>query len=90
MKFEYDEKKSQINKEKHNIDFVEAQKLWQDEDALIIPANIVDNEIRYALISKILTKCFVVIFTIREDTNRIISVRRCRKNEEKNYENNNS
>ena len=90
MKFEYDEKKSQINKEKHNIDFVEAQKLWQDEEALVIPANIVDNEIRYALISKILTKCFVVIFTIREDTNRIISVRRCRKNEEKNYENNNS
>ena len=90
MKFEYDEKKSQINKEKHNIDFVEAQKLWQDEDALIIPANIIDNEIRYALISKILTKCFVVIFTLREDTNRIISVRRCRKNEEKNYENNNS
>ena len=90
MKFEYDERKSQINKEKHNIDFVEAQKLWQDEYALVIPANIVDNEIRYALISKILTKCFVVIFTIREDTNRIISVRRCRKNEEKNYENNNS
>ena len=90
MKFEYDEKKSQINKEKHNIDFVEAQKLWQDKNALVVPANIIDNEIRYALISKILTKCFVVIFTMREDTNRIISVRRCRKNEEKNYENNNS
>ena len=90
MKFEYDEKKSQINKEKHNIDFVEAQKLWQDEEALVIPANIVDNEIRYALISKKLTKCFIAIFTIRDDIYRIISVRRCRKNEEKNYENNNS
>jgi len=90
VKFEYDEKKSQINKEKHNIDFVEAQKLWQDEDALVIPANIVDNEIRYALISKKLTKCFIAIFTIRDDIYRIISVRRCRKNEEKNYENNNS
>jgi len=90
VKFEYDEKKSQINKKKHNIDFVEAQKLWQDKNALVVPANITDNEIRYALISKILTKCFVVIFTMREDTNRIISVRRCRKNEEKNYENNNS
>jgi uncharacterized DUF497 family protein len=90
MKFEYDEKKSHINKEKHGIDFVEAHKLWQDEDALVIPANIVDNEIRYALISKIFTKCFVAIFTIREDTIRIISVRRCRKNEEKNYEKNNS
>ena len=90
MKFEYDEKKSQINKEKHGIDFVEAQKLWQDEEALVIPANIVGNEIRYALISKKLTKCFIAIFTIRDDMYRIISVRRCRKNEEKNYENNNS
>ena len=90
MKFEYDEKKSQINKEKHKIDFVEAQKLWQDEEALIVPANIVDGETRYALISKILTKCFVVIFTLRDDTYRIISVRRCRKNEEKNYENYNN
>jgi len=82
------EKKSLINKEKHNIDFVEAQKLWQDEDALVVPANIVDDETRYALISKTLTKCFVAIFTIRDDIYRIISVRRCRKNEEKNYENN--
>ena len=90
MKFEYDEKKSQINKEKHGIDFVEAQKLWQDEDALVIPANIVDNEIRYALISKRFTKCFIAIFTIRNNIYRIISVRRCRKNEEKNYEKNNS
>ena len=39
MKFEYDEKKSQINKEKRKIYFVEAQKLWQDEDALVVPAN---------------------------------------------------
>ncbi len=78
------------SQEKHGIDFIEAQKLWQDEEALVIPANIVDNEIRYALISKIFTKCFVAIFTIRKNTTRIISVRRCRKNEEKNYENNNS
>ena len=90
MKFEYDENKSQINKQKHGIDFVEAQNLWQDEDALVVPAQIVDEEIRYALISKILTKCFIAIFTIRDDTYRIISVRRCRKNEEKNYDNNNS
>ncbi len=89
MKFEYDENKSQVNKEKHGIDFIEAQKLWQDENALVVPAHIIDEEIRYALISKILTKCFVAIFTIRDNTYRIISVRRCRKNEEKNYEKSN-
>jgi len=89
LKFEYDENKSQTNERKHGIDFLKAQKLWQDENALIVPANIVDNEIRYALISKILGKCYVAIFTIRDDTYRIISVRRCRKNEEQGYENNN-
>ncbi|OQX58297.1 MAG: toxin [Helicobacteraceae bacterium 4484_230] len=86
MKFEYDENKSKINKEKHGIDFVEAQNLWQNENALIIPANIVDDEIRYALISLFKDKCYVAIYTLREDVYRIISVRRCRKNEEKSYD----
>jgi len=82
--------KVKLMNKKHGIDFLKAQKLWQDENALIVPANIVDNETRYALISKILIKCYVAIFTIRDDTYRIISVRRCRKNEERGYENNNS
>jgi hypothetical protein len=90
MKFEYDESKSKINQEKHGIDFVDAQNLWQDENALIIPANIVDEEIRYALISKFKNKCYIAIFVPRNDIYRIISVRRCRKNEEKNYEKDNS
>ncbi len=86
MKFEYDENKSQTNKQKRGIDFL----LWQDGNALIVPANIVNNETRYALISKIVGKCYVAIFTIRDDAYRTISVRRCRKNEEQGYENNNS
>jgi uncharacterized DUF497 family protein len=90
VRFEYDENKSRINKEKHQIDFIEAQLLWQDENALVVPAQIVGGEVRYALISKMLTKCFVAIFTIRDDAYRIISVRRCRKNEEKHYDDHNS
>ncbi len=90
MKFEYDENKSQINKEKHGIDFIDAQNLWQDENALIVPANIIDDEVRYALISILKNKCYTAIFIIRDEIYRIISVRRCRKNEERNYEKNNS
>lgn len=90
MKFEYDINKSRMNKEKHGIDFVEAQSLWKDDNALVIPANTSDEETRYALISRFSKKCYVAIFTMRENIFRIISVRRCRKNEEKNYENNNS
>jgi len=88
MKFEYDSNKSRMNKEKHGIDFVEAQNLWKDESSLIVPANTTDDELRYALISFFNKKCFVAIFTIRENIFRIISVRRCRKNEEKNYDKN--
>jgi len=88
--FEYDENKSIKNKEKHNIDFVEAKLLWNDKNSIVVPANITDNEIRYAMISKLNQKCYVSIFTIRNDNYRIISVRRCRKNEEKDYANNNS
>ncbi|MFA6137136.1 MAG: BrnT family toxin [Sulfurimonas sp.] len=89
MKFEYDENKSLINKEKHGIDFVDAQNLWQDENALIIQANIIGEEMRYALISIFKNKCYTAIFALRDEMYRIISVRRCRKNEEKNYEKNN-
>ncbi len=88
MDFEYDINKSLKNKEKHNIDFEEAKSLWNDKYSLIVPANNVDNETRYAMISKLDKKCFVAIFIIRNNKYRIISVRRCRKNEEKNYENN--
>ncbi len=90
MKFEYDDSKSQTNKEKHGIDFVDAQNLWKDEDALLVAANIIDDEVRYALISVFKDKCYTAIFTLRDETYRIISVRRCRKNEERNYEKNNS
>jgi len=90
LNFEYDENKSIKNKEKHNIDFAEAKLLWNDKSAMVVPANITDNEIRYAMISRLNQKCYVAIFTIRNDNYRIISVRRCRKNEERNYANNNS
>ena len=88
MNFEYDENKSIKNKVKHKIDFAEAKSLWNDKNALIVPANIIESEIRYAIISKLNTKCYVAIFTIRNENYRIISVRRCRKNEEKDYANN--
>ena len=42
MKFEYDDNKRKINKEKHGIDFVEVQNLCYKENALVVPVN---NEI---------------------------------------------
>ena len=53
LNFEYDENKSIKNKKKHNIDFAEAKLLWNDKNSIVVPANITDKEVRYAIISKL-------------------------------------
>jgi uncharacterized DUF497 family protein len=85
MEYEFDEAKSAANKAKHGLDFSEAQKLWQDADAVEIPAKS-DVEQRKMLIARIAGKIWSAIFTERENKIRIISVRRARTNEEAMYE----
>ena len=53
MKYEFDINKSEFKKEKHGIDFIEAQALWNDPDLLEIPARNMEDENRYLLIGKI-------------------------------------
>ncbi len=45
IKFEFDPNKSKANKEKHGIDFMESEKLWEDKNLLIIPAKNVEDVI---------------------------------------------
>ncbi len=85
MKFEFDPIKSQANKEKHGIDFIDAQLLWLDSMLLEIPARTTD-EFRSLIIGKIGDKHWSGIVTYREDRIRIISVRRSRKEEIEYYE----
>lgn len=85
MEFEFDRNKSTANKNKHGINFVEAQKLWDDTNRIEIPAKFLD-EPRYILIGKIKNKYWTAVFTYRNNKIRLISVRRARKNEEEIYE----
>ena len=85
LSFEFDQKKSDTNKIKHGIDFIEAQELWNDVDLLEIPAKITD-ESRFLLIGKIGEKHWTGIITYRNDNIRIISVRRARNEEIELYE----
>ena len=85
MEYEFDEAKSAANKAKHGLDFSEAQSLWQDVDAVEIPAQS-DVEQRTMLIARIEKKIWAAIFTERETKIRIISVRRARSSEEAIYE----
>ncbi|MBN2823762.1 MAG: BrnT family toxin [Campylobacterales bacterium] len=90
MKFEYDTNKSLSNKTKHGLDFEEAQQLWVDNSATVAYEKSVEGEDRFAIVGYIADKCYTGIFTLRNSTVRIISVRRCRKNEKKRYEDENN
>ncbi|BDA75780.1 conserved hypothetical protein [Calothrix sp. PCC 7716] len=85
MQFEFDERKSASNQVKHGIDFVEAQKLWQDTDRVEVAARAVE-ESRFLVIGQIKAKFWAAVITYREERVRIISVRRARDEEIKIYE----
>ena len=85
MEFEFDLEKSDINKRKHGIDFVEAQALWDDPDFIEIPVKVSD-ELRFLVIGKISEKHWSGVIACRTEKIRIISVRRSRKEEVDIYE----
>lgn len=85
MEFEFDLEKSQLNFEKHGIDFRRAQALWDDPRALVVEARSID-EVRFAMVARLGNKTWTCIFTIRNDRIRIISTRRARDEEKERYD----
>ena len=83
--FEYDDEKSTLNLEKHGIDFVLAQALWNDQDLIEVQAK-TEYEPRFLVIGSIENKHWSAVITYRSNTIRIISVRRSRRSEVEIYE----
>jgi uncharacterized protein len=83
--FEFDAAKSESNRTKHGIDFVEAQGLWNDPMLLEIPAK-TDDGLRYLVIGLIDGKHWSAVITYRGENIRLISVRRARTEEVALYE----
>jgi len=83
--FEFDPKKSESNLEKHGIDFVEAQAIWQDPDFIEVQAKS-EDEPRCVVMGMIGGKHWSAIITYRSEKIRIISVRRSRDSEVALYE----
>ena len=82
--FEFDPAKSAGNREKHGIDFVEAQRLWLDWNRVEIATLTLDEP------RTIVTGCidglhWTAIVTHRGGRVRIISVRRARETEVRRY-----
>ena len=83
MRFEFDSQKSKSNLNKHGIDFIKGQKLW--ENPVLEFRSINDTELRYLVIGKIGERFWTAIITYRLEAIRIISMRRARYEEKEKY-----
>ncbi len=81
--FEFDPEKSAANADKHGIDFVEAQVLW-NVWGVITPLPF-SSELRFERVQLVEGRFWTAIFTIRGENIRLISVRRSRKQEIEDY-----
>ena len=86
MKFEWDEKKEQINMRKHGIDFKTASHVFLDERRIEYydEAHSSVGEDRFITIGSA-RKVMVIVYTEREDALRIISARLATKKERRIY-----
>jgi uncharacterized protein len=74
VQFEFDARKSESNKTKHGIDFIEAQTLWKSKHVLLRAQEALEK--RYMVIGTIGNEYWSAIITYRGARIRIISVRK--------------
>jgi uncharacterized DUF497 family protein len=84
VQFEFDPWKSENNKAKHGIDFVEAEALWKSKHVLLGAKDALEK--RYIVIGRIGGEYWSAIITCRGAVIRIISVRRSTAVEIETYE----
>jgi uncharacterized DUF497 family protein len=83
--FEWDEKKRASNLDKHGIDFEDATEIFYG--ATLLRRSHRNNEERWLALGETEDRVVAVVFTLRKNAIRIISARRARKNEERQYRN---
>ena len=87
MNYQWDPDKAQSNLEKHNVDFADAVGVFEDEWALTIQEQDVNDEQRFVTLGMdFLGRILVVVYTYRDDDIRLISARRATKRERRTYE----
>ena len=83
--FEWDEVKNRVNLEKHGIGFERASQIFDGPILRLEDNRRVYGEIRYKCIGRIDGGLFAVVFTPRNGLVRIISARRARRDERREY-----
>ena len=84
--FEWDDEKAASNADKHGVTFEQARSVFRDPFAIEFLDDRQDyGEDRYILIGMTETNVLVVVYTERQDRNRIISARKAEANERRYY-----
>ncbi|WP_271589212.1 BrnT family toxin [Bradyrhizobium sp. CCBAU 53415] len=83
--FEWDDRKCALNLAKHAIDFDDATDVFYGP--IILRRSDRNNEERWTALGYSEDRLVVVVFAMRANVIRIISARRARKNEEREYRN---
>jgi uncharacterized DUF497 family protein len=83
--FDWDKRKSELNLAKHGIDFDDAKEVFYGP--VTVRQSNRGNEERWVAIGYLENRLVAVVFTHRAGFIRIISARRARKNEEREYRN---
>jgi uncharacterized protein len=84
--FEFDPDKSAANLAKHGIDFDEAQALWNDDKRVTGPTFAGGDDERWMVVGRIGDRLWTAVVTYRDEVTRLISVRRARPKEERQYD----
>ena len=82
---EWDDNKAEINKQKHNVSFSIAAKVFLDANRYTkVDEEHSDEELRYITIGRV-GKILFVVYTERGEVTRIISARKADKDERRKY-----
>ena len=86
--FEWDEDKAEANRRKHKVTFDEAQTVFLDEFSITVPdVEHSQTEARFRIVGMSdMKRLLVVSFTERGERMRLISVRKARRSEIRDYE----
>ena len=85
MEFDWDESKRKANLQKHGIDFVGIDRLFDDETVTVLDDRFDYGEQRYVTFGMLEGRVIAVAHTETEERIRIISARKATRNEEESY-----
>jgi uncharacterized protein len=83
MKFEWDENKRLINLEKHGVDFIDVALF--DFEHVIAFEYVIKNELRVSAFGYVDGRLHCLVYTLRGDVVRVISLRKANEREVKKY-----